>query len=234
MTIPAPHEFWTLNNTLVGINGDTLVSNDGLAYFVDGKIGQAWDMAYDGFRRLSTSTIPPINGSWAMSCWAKRDNTLNRVVELVSWGNAELGRIISVEDFWNFAGRSLRVYVDDVQRASLATTKGTNWNHFAVSYDASEKTLTLWMDGVGVVTSSVEPPTATPTLFGCGIARFINGQIDAVGVWSQPLTQAAVDALYNSGNGWEPTTIPDPDPPGETLVLRWKASGEITILRNRE
>jgi hypothetical protein len=64
-------EFWTLNDTLVGYNGNTLVSPDGLTHYVSGAIGNGWDVA-NAVNRVLKQTPGPFNPgatAWTLSMW---------------------------------------------------------------------------------------------------------------------------------------------------------------------
>ena len=223
-------EFWTLNNTLVGINGNALVSPDGLSHFVLGNIGQAWDVA-DVIARVLKQTPGPINPgptSWTLSYWIHISNPETN----------NYGYHVTVRD-----GTSLRLYVQLAGWPNMGVRVNTTlyeiyiegagplvagWNHFVITFDyegdgPGSHLLRAWVNGTidddnfGPVSSAM-PTMIAPNLYvggsgaTTGVSAAYEEQIDAVGFWARKLSPEEIAGLYNAGAGWEPTppdTTPD-------------------------
>jgi len=89
---------------------------------------------------------------------------------------------------------------------------GTTWKHGVVAYNGggagNSDRVKIWIDGT-LQTLSFSGTMPTSLLDRSGDFRLgwndgqshLNGSLDEVAVWSRALTQADVDALYNSGSG---------------------------------
>lgn len=82
---------------------------------------------------------------------------------------------------------------------------GSGWRFIACRYRASDFFAEARLDGGAWTSGTGTSPTTTTGTFYLGargdLARWMNGAIDEVGVWSRRLTDAEVNYLYNSGSG---------------------------------
>jgi hypothetical protein len=210
-------EFWTLNNTLTGINGNTLVSPDGLTHYVAGKIGQAWDVG-NVINQVLRQTPGPFNPGatdFSISIWA-----------YVTDGTAPTtGYLFVIRDGTTFRFRfnfadaySVNVYLFDGAEALALPEEGlqNGWNHIVLTFhpNVTSTTVAMWINGI---LGEQKTPTrmlstmTTPNLYvggsgaASGASAAYDEQIDAVGWWSRVLTDLEIADLYNSGAGWEPS-----------------------------
>jgi hypothetical protein len=97
-----------------------------------------------------------------------------------------------------------------------------NWYHVAVVYDGSlagdANRLKVWVNNTaqtlvatsGSVVATIRDGTATFYLgrFGGTLTRYLNGDMDEVGIWNRALTATEVGQLYNGGAGLAYPLVP--------------------------
>lgn len=210
-------EFWSFNDTLVGINGTTLTGNVGTNY-VAGKVGNAWYV--DGSANYILSAASPWNpgdADWSLSMWWKLDesaaNSIHYLLQLYDEGTGEVLQVYLSRVFLGFT--SVFVQAKSVQ----LNPTDAEWHHLAARYVASTDILSMWLDGsqtdfAGVAGLSL---ASDPTVYVGRLANPItfrfDGTIDALGIWDRALSNDEVAELYNSGDGAE-ITLPDVPTPG--------------------
>jgi RHS repeat-associated protein len=80
-----------------------------------------------------------------------------------------------------------------------------NWHHLAVTYDRVSGQCKTYLDGVLQLTSSIgtfQPQTGYDLQFGRALSPFLGkflGQLDEIGLYTRPLTQTEVQAIFNAG-----------------------------------
>jgi hypothetical protein len=222
-------EFWTLNNTLTGINGNTLVSPDGLTHYVAGKLGQAWDPANAADRVLKKEPGPinPGASNWSLSLWFWTESPGDTTAFFqLRDGTTSKFRVDVAVGFRVTFGSSIITlkfpYEEDPETGepTLVSWVYPGWNHIVLTFerDTGEGVHTLrgWANGVldtnsaGVNISLEIPNLSVPNLDLGGRSTADSTAayaypIDAVGWWSRKLTDDEIADLYNSGAGWEPT-----------------------------
>lgn len=113
------------------------------------------------------------------------------------------------------------------------------WYHVAVVYDGSlvgnAARLKVWVDNVaktltvsaGSVIAAIRNGTASLIMgrFGGTLTRYLNGDMDEVGLWNRALTSTEVAQLYNSG---EPLAYPFGEG-GTSLSSRTRISISIGV-----
>lgn len=207
-------DFWTFNDTLVGLNGTTWGFWTGVpAYnYATGKVGKAWYMdgnfAYS--LQVQTGVWNPGSHDWGVSGWFKRDtstalgNNPDYLVRLSD--NLSTNRIgVGVYRFFVGPKYQVKVQVGNTTYTTTGITPDTAWHHVAVSYDSAGTTLTVWTDGTPQVFTGVSAAAsaAIPCLHTGANSVVLDGMIDAIGLWDRQLTAAEVAELYGSGNGTE-------------------------------
>ena len=207
-------DFWTFNDTLVGLNGTTWGFWSGTpAYnYATGKVGKAWymDGNFDYSLQVQTGAWNPGSGDWGVSGWFKRDtstalgNNPDYLVRLSD--NLSTNRIgVGVYRFCVGPKYQVKVQVGNTTYTTTGITPDTAWHHVAVSYDSAGTTLTVWTDGTPQVFTGVSAAAsaAIPCLHTGANSVVLDGMIDAIGLWDRQLTAAEVAELYGSGNGTE-------------------------------
>lgn len=92
-----------------------------------------------------------------------------------------------------------------MQRITAATSLNVaSWYHIAAIFDATGDAMRLYVNGLPSPTATF---TATPSNYGAPLrigrdsAHYLNGRVDAVGVWRRALTASEISDLYNNGIG---------------------------------
>ena len=96
----------------------------------------------------------------------------------------------------------------DAENLRVLVDLGTGtWKHIVMSWKASTKTLTVYVNGASVGTAvgsfnSIFSSTSIFYIGGESVGQNIfDGMIDEVGIWSRELTSTEVTSLYNGGSG---------------------------------
>ena len=122
-------------------------------------------------------------------------------------------------------------------------TIGAGWNHVMVVYDG-DKQPAIYLNGVRVYTGLKSPKTPlAPLQIGGGSYGYLNGVMDEVVIFNQPLSSAQIQALYNGASpfnlgitvlnpGFEDTPYPPNYPGYETTnwnIPGWSGTGSIGV-----
>lgn len=95
-------------------------------------------------------------------------------------------------------------FADGFARANGTVPTDGSWHHIACVCE-EDGTCKMYVDGVLQTTTGTQSGTITnstlPFQVGGTTGGIWNGAIDQVLYWDRPISQAEVDALYNSGNG---------------------------------
>ena len=114
---------------------------------------------------------------------------------------------------------------------------GSGWNHVMVVYDG-DKQPAIYLNGVRVHTGLKSPKTPlAPIQIGGGSYGYLNGLMDEVVVFNQPLSSAQILALYNGASpfnlgitvlnpGFEDTPYP-PNYPGYGEIPGWSGGSGV-------
>lgn len=207
-------EFWSLNGSLSGRNGNVLASGDGADHFVAGKIGQAWDAGGVANRVLSIipGPINPAGGEWSVSWWVY----------------FPLDYSANLREHWRITDGTTRrasAQFADVGDngdwdASLTTYPGgatfylpmnlAAWNHLCLVFRLVEVGVweaDLYANGTlnPSETGAAMPALTAPRLYVAGSNLHAHNQpIDSFGLWTRALSASDVAELYAAGAGWEP------------------------------
>lgn len=188
--------FWKLDDeTDASGNGHTLTNNNSVT-FGAGKIGNAAQL--DGSNRFTVS-IPALGDSFSLSFWLN-PSAVGGYRNVLAWrydGTGSIGYNGAV--YWyNDSGGFLA-------ESSSGVIVEDEWQHVLMVCDAGA--LTIYVNGVSVATGTDNSTrTATDVTIGAFTngSEAVEGDIDAIGIWSRALTGAEVAQLYNAGAGVEP------------------------------
>lgn len=217
-------EFWTFNGKRLGINGSLLSRWDGgTDCFVTGRIGQAWDTAHDDGKILYTYE-PTIDQSaaFSFSSWYRftRDISLpgTDYAGLIYLRNTINGRWAEVRLNYQVEESPpsyyyVEAYCYQSYFAYWETQDGfafdNNWHHVVCVFASN---IIIYVDGIqratggGGIYSPINPNRCIVGGFWTVTAPDDSIDIiDSVGWWNRELSPDEVTALYNNGNGWEPT-----------------------------
>ena len=230
----APDGHWKLDET----SGATAVDSSGRGYDGDynntpilggaGVLGNAAE--FDGVNEhVEVASVSSLDNPKAITvaCWAKSDTA--------TWNN--WGMLVSKRSQFVMSPTNgtavLSWYVyDDVGSAhvmafgldSLSGFDLRDWHHYACSYDPVAGIMAMYVDGV-LINSSSQSFTLnsdTGSLFiglDDGLARYFDGMMDDVRVYTYALNAAEITALNITGST-------------ETLVGHWKldeTSGTVAV-----
>ena len=185
--------------------------------FVTGSVNVVADPVRGNVAQVSNSQgfvgyIVPgntFNGSYTKMVWFK-PGAANYFNNLVSALNPGQGHFLAASTFGGTVtveaghsdGNSLGMYINQ----PIATTLGT-WVNLCLVYDATAKTMKLYVNGALATTAANVPPaaqlTAAPVWLTMGSygstagANGVDGSMAANRVWSTTLTPAQISAIYN-------------------------------------
>ena len=160
--------------------------------------------------KLPTGIVAELNGSAGVSCsvWVKGSSLSGTIFEFTHNGTNALYDF-NISTTFQIGGRS-----GSSDSWSGYTPGGTpstsDWTHAVAVIDYANDSMTLYMNGSQVATSSETFGNTTLANAGDyvhlgagqnGTNDSFNGLMDEVGIWGKALTSAEVTALYNSGDG---------------------------------
>lgn len=213
-------EFWSFNDSLVGLNGTAWTANGGLAYS-PGLIEKCWRTDKTAANALSCSTPwSPYNAvGYSVSLWFKMesDAVLN-----------EFGTVLRLEESeslkWRlqirkgFISPNIQMVVthyrgpeDPVSTSATKTGFDSNWHHFVFTYDAVTQDAELYLDNsdVGGASLLIRDSEAVPdNLYhhDGSFGTLFDGSIENLGLWERALSVFEVSELFNLGLSTEVPT----------------------------
>lgn len=108
----------------------------------------------------------------------------------------------------------MRWFGEDQQGSDINTNAPAfvdgQWTHVVMTYDArSSKNVTMYLNGANAGSAAIANPVSQGAHsiclgskeYGGNTESFFHGLIDEVAMWSRPLTETDVAALYSGGNG---------------------------------
>ena len=180
-------------------NNRTLTNNGGVS-FASGKIGNAAFL--NGTNSLEKAPFN-IGQNFSVSFWANLNEVIDYGWFLVQYGG-----------FCIYTRQDGSIEVGDAMSWNFATASGVVetgvWKHYCLS--VSNGVGTLYANNSVLGNSEGNAPLDLTDTgdrpFGIGGESvsnngYINGSMDAVGVWNRGLSQAEVAELYNNGTGLE-------------------------------
>ena len=192
--------FYKLDDTNDSSGYNRTLTNNGNVSFASGKIGNA--AVFDGTNSLEKAPFN-IGQNFTVSFWAN----LNEVIDY-GWLLLQYG------GFCIYTRQDGSIEVGDAMSWNFATASGVVetgvWKHYCLS--VSNGVGTLYANNSVLGNSEGNAPLDLTDTgdrpFGIGGESvsnngYINGSMDAVGVWNRGLSQAEVAELYNNGTGLE-------------------------------
>jgi hypothetical protein len=191
--------FYKLSNTSDSSGNNHTLTNNGGVTFAAGKIGNA--AVFNGTNSLERTPFN-IGTNFSVSFWAKPAVVANYkffVIQYIGFavymradGSIEVGDAAT----WNFATVAGLAVVGVYAHYCLSVSNGLG---------------TLFVNNINRGNSDGKPPLDLQNVsdrpFGISgdsiSGGFINGQVDAVGIWNRALSDAEVALLYNNGTGIE-------------------------------
>jgi hypothetical protein len=193
--------FYKLSDLTDSSGNNRTLTNNGNVSFASGKLGNA--AVFDGSNYLTIPSSPALvlaDKSWNISLW-------------VNFSTVDGGEQNIIESFTPPAGPGWTLYLINgsiefytgSEPITTVSVQANQWYNISVNrndqgdfkifingnleYAGSHNVTNLqgdWVIGSRGTDSS-----------------FLNGSIDAVGIWNRALSDAEVDALYNNGTGLE-------------------------------
>jgi hypothetical protein len=206
---------WKLDETSgpaldnVGANNGTL--GGGITQGSTGQINTAY--TFSGVAGVSVADAASLKpASFTISAWVNTTDTGNfrGVVDKIDSGVG--GYALDVT-----AGVTRFMLTGSFVTINGPVVNNGQWHMLTGTYNAGTSTMQFYVDGVSQGTQITPMTHTTQGLFfgGDNISTFIlNGKIDDIGLWNEPLSGTRIAEIYNNGvNGLDLTTvIPAPEP----------------------
>jgi hypothetical protein len=175
-------------------------------------------------------------GNWSFSIWVKTTDTLGAFLGNKDWSSgSNLGWLISeyYPQFLNY--RAVNSPRHDIGPAT--SWADDNWHHISAVFYRDVNTVYAYVDGALAAQAplsatgyeSLTPTDINTTLVGSsGDGAYSSyGQIDDLGVWTRPLSQAEVIGIYQAGTSGK--AIPEATTAAPTLSVAVSPDG-ITLI----
>lgn len=206
--------FWKLADLTDAFGGFTLTNNGGVT-FTTGKVGNAASLASASSQYLSRAHAAALSptGDMTLSAWVKF-NTLTgnrpvvmKALDLATASSTEWGIYYS-----SSANRIRAWYRNGAAAANIngdvlgAPATGT-WYHCLLRIASGVVSLNI-NGGAANTASGITRATTTQDLFFgrvlvASTPAYLDGLLDAVGLWGRAVSDSEAAALYASGNGIE-------------------------------
>ncbi len=204
--------YWKLEDTAEALGTYTLTNNG--ATFAAGKLGNAATLAAASSQYLTrahASALSP-TGDLTLSAWVKFSTlganrpVVFKALDLVTASSTEYGIYYSSGAnrirFWFRSGAAAA----NINADNLGAPSTGVWYH--VLCRISGTTASVVVNGGTANTGTANSPRSTTTqdlYFGrvlvAGTPAYLDGQIDAVGLWGRAVTDDEAALLYGSGSG---------------------------------
>lgn len=205
-------EYWNLTNgnaTYFSVNNLASDTPTLCNYNTTSFIGNALYCANEYLVVHSTPIL--VNGSsdFSVSMWVKPASAT------ASYGLLGMGVSGTLTSFSAYRETNGTVSFNNGQEQRYTLTKlndTSKFNHLVISYNASNKTLYVYLNGN--ISSNITFANATNISYTntfsfkigsniIGTSRKFTGSIDEVGMWNRTLLSSEVNSLYNNGGGVE-------------------------------
>ena len=174
-----------------------------------------YSMDFDGSSHVTASYSGDV---YACSIWFKPNATITTstlVQYLISFG-AQFDGILLGSSTSSLTDELITINNDNsgIGRSAYTATGGTisdSWHHICFNWTGS--VYQIWLDGVNVQNTS----NGTPALINSsnirigknssGTARYFNGEIDEIAIFSRALSSSEISTLYNNGSPSNPMLL---------------------------
>ncbi len=199
------------------------LTNNNAATFVSGKINNGADLELSSTQSFSITDGSQsgfdITSDFSVSAWVKFETITD--MQLVSKYNPSGNQRAYHLYFQNEGGGALTLRFENSENGITSSDHGSSsfspstgtWYHLVASFNAASHTTTFYKDGVAIgsdssgTRTSIYNSSASFLIGGrADVGGTFDGVIDEVGIFSRPLTQGDVNALYNSGSGFAYST----------------------------
>jgi hypothetical protein len=196
--------FYKLSDLSDSSGNNRTLTNNGNVTFASGKLGNA--AVFDGTNSLEKAPFN-IGQNFSVSFWANLNEVIDYGFFVVQYGG-----------FVIYTRADGSIEVGDCMTWNFATASGVVetgvWKHYCLS--VSNGVGTLYANNSVLGNSEGNPPLDLTDdgdrqfgISGDSVSSgYINGSVDAVGVWNRALSDAEVAELYNNGTGLELGTTP--------------------------
>jgi hypothetical protein len=193
-------------NAVDSVGNYNLPLSGGVTQQETGVVGDCYAFATDGYLGYQDLNNFDFSGSFSLSCWINTTSTSSWSSVAANFGPSNYGwELVDVGDprkiYWR-----LRHPPDNTTIISSTTINDGFWHHIAASYNATDDTMKLWIDGELEGTTYCAGPVYSSNCYltiGSRLAgAYFNGYIDEVGFWDgTEFSEDEVDSLYNAGAG---------------------------------
>ncbi|MBF0452769.1 MAG: tandem-95 repeat protein, partial [Candidatus Magnetomorum sp.] len=154
----------------------------------------------DDFAVDETNRITLANASFTIEFWAQRSYSTTTHCAIGHSDNAQGLCIGFVNDEF--------VFSYSTNTASSGSYTDSDWHHWAVTFDSSGLTQTVYCDGVFITNNVADAPYSLTGNFyiGCGAnqTNYFEGKLDEIRIWETARTQANIqDYMYDHLEGNE-------------------------------
>ena len=163
-----------------------------------------FDGVNDSVKVTDSSALNLVN-QWTLESWIFRNGTgrIDPIIEKYNWQSGFGGFVLRVGDTNKLIASVINGTSSNSVESGI-TIDAQQWYHVAATFDASRKTLKLYVNGVLVGVNSdvtISPLSSNVSLKigtrGDDSGRYFNGQIDDTRVWNVARTQAEIQANFS-------------------------------------
>ena len=196
-----------------GVNDYVIVENNP-------ELESISDLSISGW--ININELPNSNSllSGVVTKWYGQLNCGNQSDSYAIWVS-HLNEMVAGTNQYQFYGNQQNVLVSESGQLQVQ-----NWVHFTLVH-STQLGGRLFLNGLLVNDNSLVGEicgSTNPLFFGCDYGlgnpnRFLNGQLDDIGIWNRALTEEEIQGLYNAGICYDHVTVTD------TLVINFNMTG---------
>jgi hypothetical protein len=203
----------TAGNVLDQIGSNDLTVSGSVTRGVTGITNDCYTLVTNGYLG-EIDTDFEFTGSYSLSLWVKTNQS--SIGYLVStFGASDYGYTLFIYDWGSGVKANFRSRdgVAAVLLTGSTTINDDSWHHVVATYNATDDTLKLWVDGEQDDTPEycTGPVYSTGSRFtlgrrdGTGISQyFLDGELDEIAIYKDiELSEDKIDSLYNAGTSRE-------------------------------
>lgn len=148
-------------------------------------------------RYLTTTSTPVDSGPITIACWANQSTSGTQNIVAIEQSSGSNRFAISVSNTGRAQAQSQTIVVQ-----SSNTFSTNNWNHFCGIYDDAIIKRSIWLNGIGNITTTSTENTSGKNRINIGartsagaVGAYFDGRIAEVGIWNTALTAAEITSL---------------------------------------